>query len=84
LPKRREKISATVYEVSHSLVTSGETKAVLQVGKDDWPFPIPLVKNETGWRFDTQAGQEEILNRRIGAPRARGHRGVPRLRGCTV
>ncbi|MGH8064097.1 MAG: DUF2950 domain-containing protein [Candidatus Entotheonellia bacterium] len=54
------------YEESHSLVMSGETRAVLQVGKDDWPFPIPLVKDETGWRFDTQAGREEILNRRIG------------------
>jgi hypothetical protein len=54
------------YEESHSLVMSGETKAVLQVGKDDWPFPIPLVKDQTGWRFDTQAGREEILNRRIG------------------
>jgi Protein of unknown function (DUF2950) len=61
----RERL-AQAYEESHSLVTSGETKAVLQVGKDDWPFPIPLVKDETGWRFDTQAGQEEILNRRIG------------------
>jgi hypothetical protein len=54
------------YEESHSLVMSGETKAVLQVGKDDWLFPIPLVKDQTGWRFDTQAGREEILNRRIG------------------
>ncbi|HSF30324.1 MAG TPA: DUF2950 domain-containing protein [Candidatus Tectomicrobia bacterium] len=54
------------YEESYSLVMSGETKAVLQVGKDDWPFPIPLVKDKTGWRFDTQAGREEILNRRIG------------------
>jgi hypothetical protein len=61
----RERL-AQAYEESHSLVTSGETKTVLQVGKDDWPFPIPLVKDETGWRFDTQAGQGEILNRRIG------------------
>jgi Protein of unknown function (DUF2950) len=54
------------YEESHSLVMAGETKAVLQVGTDNWPFPIPLVMDETGWRFDTQAGREEILNRRIG------------------
>ena len=54
------------YEESHSLVMSGETKAVLQVGTDDWPFPIPLVKDKTYWRFDTPAGKEEILNRRIG------------------
>jgi Protein of unknown function (DUF2950) len=54
------------YEETHSLVMSGETKAVLQVGKDDWPLPIPLVEEDAGWRFDTHAGKEEILNRRIG------------------
>ena len=40
---------------------------VLQVGADDWPFPIPLVKSDGGWRFDTAAGKDEILDRRIGA-----------------
>jgi Protein of unknown function (DUF2950) len=54
------------YEESHSLAMSGETKAILQVGHDDWPLPIPLVKDDAGWRFDTRAGKEEILNRRIG------------------
>jgi hypothetical protein len=54
------------YEEGHGLVMSGETKAVLEVGTDHWPFPIPLVKREAGWSFDTQAGKEEILNRRIG------------------
>ena len=54
------------YEEAHRLAMSGETKAVLQVGNDDWPFPIPLVKNDAGWSFDIQAGKEEILNRRIG------------------
>jgi hypothetical protein len=38
----------------------------LIVGNEDWPFPVPLVKNEQGWRFDTAAGKEEILARRIG------------------
>jgi len=38
----------------------------LVIGKDDWPFPIPLKKVDDHWRFDTAAGQEEILNRRIG------------------
>jgi hypothetical protein len=54
------------YDASHSLVMSSETKAVLQIGEDDWPLPIPLVKDAAGWRFDTPAGKEEILNRRIG------------------
>ena len=54
------------YEEAHTLVQSGDTKAVLQTGQDEWPFPIPLVKGSTGWRFDTKAGKEELRNRRIG------------------
>lgn len=45
---------------------TGDGKAVLLVGKNDWPFPFPIVKSASGWRFDTQAGKEEILSRRIG------------------
>jgi len=43
------------------------TRAILSVGKEDWPLPIPLVKKEGKWSFDTKAGREEILFRRIGA-----------------
>ena len=39
---------------------------VLIAGKDDWPFAIPVVKKDDQWFFDTKAGKEEILNRRIG------------------
>jgi hypothetical protein len=38
----------------------------LVIGKEGWPFPVPLVKDEAGWRFDTAAGKEEVLARRIG------------------
>jgi hypothetical protein len=54
------------YDEANKLVKSGETEMVLEVGKDEWPFPIPLVKETNGWRFDTQEGKEEIINRRIG------------------
>jgi hypothetical protein len=54
------------YEEAHSLVKSGDDTVVLQTGKDEWPFPIPLVRESAGWRFDTAEGKEEILNRRIG------------------
>jgi hypothetical protein len=54
------------YEEAHTLVPSGDTKVVLQIGKDEWPFPIPLIKGSAGWRFDTPAGKAEVLNRRIG------------------
>ena len=39
---------------------------IAHFGKDDWPYPIPLVKEGDGWRFDTAAGRDELLNRRIG------------------
>lgn len=40
--------------------------AWLVIGPEDWPFPIPLFRDEQGWYFDTAAGADEILNRRIG------------------
>jgi hypothetical protein len=54
------------YEEANKLEKIGNGKVVLDTGKDEWPFPIPIVKESTGWRFDTKAGSEEILNRRIG------------------
>ncbi|MGZ8219082.1 DUF2950 domain-containing protein [Methylomagnum sp.] len=44
----------------------GENRAILHAGATDWTFPIPLVKDKEGWRFDAEQGREEILNRRIG------------------
>jgi Protein of unknown function (DUF2950) len=41
--------------------------ATLAVGEDAFPMPIPIVKKDGKWSFDTEAGREEILNRRIGA-----------------
>lgn len=55
------------YAEAHSLVSGHDGQTVLQIGTDDWPFPIPLVKSEAGWRFDAAAGKEEVLDRRIGA-----------------
>ena len=54
------------YEEANTLVPLGDTRVILQVGKDAWLLPIPLVKDSTSWRFDTEAGKEEILNRNIG------------------
>jgi hypothetical protein len=42
-----------------------DTKIAL-LGEEEWPWPIPLVRDGEGWRFDTAAGREELLNRRIG------------------
>jgi len=49
-----------------SLEKAGAGRMILVVGTRKWPFPIPLVKSAQGWYFDTAAGIEEILNRRIG------------------
>jgi Protein of unknown function (DUF2950) len=43
-----------------------EGKAVLLLGDNEYPFPYPLVKDASGWKFDAKAGAEEMLNRRIG------------------
>jgi hypothetical protein len=42
-------------------------RAILVIGPDAWPFPIPLVRSGADWRFHTAEGMEEIVNRRIGA-----------------
>ena len=61
----RERFVAS-YEQSHKLDRPSGTKAILLIGSDNWPFPIPLVKVGEVWSFDTAAGKEEILRRRIG------------------
>jgi hypothetical protein len=49
-----------------SLVKENDSKVIIYIGNQNWPFPIPLVKIDDKWFFDTEAGKEEILNRRIG------------------
>jgi hypothetical protein len=44
----------------------GEGRVVLNIGAENWPFPIPLVKTNGQWVFDTDAGIEEIINRHVG------------------
>jgi hypothetical protein len=48
------------------LVPEDDNKVILHLGMEDHPFPVPLVKAKSKWFFDTAAGLEEILNRRIG------------------
>jgi len=49
-----------------TLVKATDSKELLEIGSDRWPFPMPLVKEDGKWYFDVAAGREEILNRRIG------------------
>lgn len=53
------------YDARHQIVTEGDV-ATLVVGPQEWPMPISLTRNGERWSFDTAAGQEEVLARRIG------------------
>jgi hypothetical protein len=57
-----------LYDAQHAIAANESGSMVLSVGagSDAWPFPIPIVKTKKGWAFDTAAGRDEILNRRIG------------------
>ncbi len=54
------------YDAKNALVMEGDKKAILQVGAEDWPFPVPVMKKGKKWFFDTKQGKEELINRRIG------------------
>jgi len=57
---------ATAIALSCKRVPEGEDKITLEVGTNNWPMPIPLVKADGQWHFDTLAGKEEVINRHIG------------------
>jgi DUF2950 family protein len=61
----RERLASS-YDEGHRLQTEGEHRAVILLGKDEWPYPIPLVREGAGWHFDVKAGAEQIIDRRIG------------------
>ena len=54
------------YDAKHQIKMDGDDKATVIIGNDDFPLPIPLVRKDGMWKFDTAAGREEILFRRIG------------------
>ena len=54
------------YDAKHEIAKEGDSKAVMVIGPDDFPLPIPLIRKDGLWRFDTAAGRDEILFRRIG------------------
>jgi hypothetical protein len=55
-----EKESVSVYPKTGN-------RAFLLVGNDDWPFPVPIVKQGDKWSFDANAGRQELLHRRVGS-----------------
>jgi hypothetical protein len=64
--KRELELFAAALETSANLEKRTDARFVLTIGPDNWPFPIPIVKQDEKWHFDTASGMEELLNRRIG------------------
>jgi hypothetical protein len=64
--RHQREILTVALEEGWSLERTGGSTRELVIGHEDWPFPIPLVKDRRGWWFDTAAGKQEILARRIG------------------
>jgi hypothetical protein len=61
---RRKFVEA--YDAKNRIAMEGDNKAVMVIGPEDFPLPIPLVRKDGQWRFDTAEGRNEILARRIG------------------
>ena len=61
----REKFVAA-YDAKHQITMEGDNKAIVVIGQEDFPLPIPLFRKDGNWQFDTAAGRQEILFRRIG------------------
>jgi len=55
----------SLFKEAHEVVPESETRAVLQLGRDEYPYPIPIVKERDKWRFDPEEGHEDLLSRRI-------------------
>jgi hypothetical protein len=62
---RRKFVAA--YDEAHRIDSDGDDRRILIVGRDDWPFPFPIVQRGKAWAFDASAGAAEILERRVGA-----------------
>lgn len=60
------RIFLQIFDQARRIEQTGERQATLVLGPQDWSFPIPLLQDRRGWRFDTATGRQEILYRRIG------------------
>jgi hypothetical protein len=63
--QNRQVFTVAVGEKWHLEDAAPDSKTLV-IGNENWPFPVPIVKAGTGWRFDTAAGKEEVIARRIG------------------
>jgi len=66
IARQNQQVFAVAVREKWHLEDAAPDRKTLVIGNEDWPFPVPLVKAANGWRFDTAAGKEEVLARRIG------------------
>jgi hypothetical protein len=64
--KARMRSFVKAFKTEHTIVTKDANTRILQVGASGWQMPIPLVNDGGKWKFDTAAGKQEVLFRRIG------------------
>jgi hypothetical protein len=57
---------AIAWDQMHRLAYDDQGRVIIYLGSDNWPAPIPIVKKDGGWVFDTAAGKDELIYRRIG------------------
>lgn len=56
----------SAYAQKHALQSDGSDRMLVDIGDNDWPFPIPIVHSGRSWHFDSIAGAQELIDRRIG------------------
>jgi hypothetical protein len=64
--RQNRQIFVAAFAEGWHLVNQGANKKTLVIGNEEWPLPVPLIKTGNRWRFDSEAGKEEVLARRIG------------------
>ena len=65
--QRASEFAAAAHEKMDVSIDKTKRRAFVLIGKDNWPFPVPIVKVGTKWSFDAAAGRREILYRRVGS-----------------
>ena len=64
--QRNRETFAVAFGEAWRLDEAGEGRRELVIGREGWPFPVPIVQTPKGWVFDVAGGKQEILNRRVG------------------
>jgi hypothetical protein len=66
IARQNQQVFSVAFRERWRLEDAAPDRKTLVIGNEDWPFPVPIVKDGNVWRFDTAAGKEEVLDRRIG------------------